>query len=65
MYEQHRDQGRVWLDVPYAEKEESGRSEPGGTRRRNAGTPPGQALPRLDRWAPAPAVPDLLPDLSK
>ncbi|MBB0229314.1 DNA primase [Streptomyces calidiresistens] len=52
---------RVWLDVPFAEKDEA---KKGGARwdpRAKRWYAPRPGIPALERWAAAPDIPDLLP----
>ena len=61
MAAQQQNQGRAWLDVPFSEKDEAkalgARWDPSA----KCWFAPRPGLAGLDRWAPAPEVPDLLP----
>src|SRR5690606_27629980 len=52
---------RIWLDVPFAEKDEAKALGARWDARRRRWYAPRAGMAGLDRWAAAPDVPDLLP----
>jgi hypothetical protein len=53
--------GRLWLDVPFAEKDEAKQLGARWDRDAKRWFAPRSGMAGLDRWAPRPPLPDLLP----
>jgi hypothetical protein len=53
--------GRLWLDVPFADKDEAKRLGARWDQAARRWYAPRPGIPGLDRWAPRPPLPDLLP----
>jgi len=61
MTSRHEDPGRVWLDVPFAEKDQAKSLGARWDPMIGRWYAPAPAVTNLARWAALPDVPDLLP----